>query len=515
MASSLIHGKYIVSKVIDDNSSQIIQDGAIVQRDGEIVEVGKYEELRARHDPDEVIGSNKHIVLPGLINAHHHTGLTPFQMGVLDLPLEPWITARMRVRAVDSYLDTLYCAMQMIESGITTVMHNDSFWRAPRDSSPVERGEKIIQAYMDSGMRAALPYSYRDQNNLVYQDDKAFLSTLPTGLASRASALLQSRSASHQEYFDAFADLHERFGRNQPENRIIHMLGPVNVQWCSDEFLTAAKEFANRYNTGIHIHVQETIYQKMYGLKAYKKTPLAHLNELGVLGPEVSCAHGVWLTNSDISILAETGTMLCHNASSNLRLKSGVAPINHLLGEGITVAIGIDEAGINDDNDILQEMRLAQKIHRTPGVGVPSLTSHQVLEMATVNGAKATLFSDRIGTLEAGKRADIILIKLDRITEPYLHQDTNIVDALLYRGRGTDVDTVIVDGEVIMRDREFTRVNKKEVWARLKENLSRPLDSQELERSELSAELLPYVNQFYQRWPIQEGIPHYVYNQSE
>ena len=515
MASSLIRGKYVISRVIDDNSSQIIRDGAIYQRDGEIVEVGRYDDLKARHDPDEVIGSNNDVVLPGLINAHHHTGLTPFQLGVLDLPLEPWITARMRMRAVDTYLDTLYCAMQMIESGITTVMHNDSFWRTPRDSSPVERGERIIQAYKDSGMRAALPYSYRDQNNLVYQDDQTFLSTLPTGLASRASALLQSRSASHQEYFDAFVDLYERFGRNQPEERIIHMLGPVNVQWCSDEFLMAAKEFANRYDTGIHIHVQETIYQKMYGLKAYKKTPLAHLNELGVLGPEVSCAHGVWLTNSDITIMAETGTMLCHNASSNLRLKSGVAPVNHLLAQGVTVAIGIDEAGINDDNDILQEMRLVQKVHRTPGVAVPSLTSHQVLKMATVNGAKATLFGDRIGTLEAGKRADIILVNLAGISEPYLHEETNIVDALLYRGRGTDVDTVIVDGEVIMRDREFTRVNKHEIWARLKENLSRPLDAQEIERGELSAELLPYVNRFYQQWPIQEGRPHYVYNQSE
>ena len=223
----------------------------------------------------------------------------------------------------------------------------------------------------------------------------------------------------------------------------------------------------------------------------------------------------MWLTNSDITILAETGTTVCHNASSNLRLKSGIAPVNQLLAEGITVAIGIDEAGLNDDNDILQEMRLVQKIHRTPGVDVPSLTSHQVLKMATVNGAKATLFGDRIGTLEAGKRADVILVNLASISEPHLHEDTNIVDALLYRGRGTDVDTVIVDGEVILRNREFTRVNKNEVWEMLKENLSRPMDPQELERAELSSELLPYVNRFYQQWPIQEGRPHYVYNQSE
>ena len=290
----------------------------------------------------------------------------------------------------------------------------------------------------------------------------------------------------------------------------MHLLSPINLPRCSDDFLRSVKEHALSYRTGIHIHLQETIYQRMYSESRFGKTPLAHLRDLEFLGPDVSCAHGVWLTDTDIDILAETGTCVCHNASSNLRLKSGVAPVNALNAKGVTVAIGIDEAGLNDDNDILQEMRLVQKLHRVPGMGTPSPTSHQVLQMATANGAQATLFADRIGSLEIGKRADIVLINLTHITEPYLDPNTNIVDAILYRGRGLDVDTVIVDGEVLMRNRNFTKVDQAAITAELQAQLaSMPPD---LDKRQLAQDLYPYVQAFFQQWALGKGIPHYVYN---
>ena len=240
-------------------------------------------------------------------------------------------------------------------------------------------------------------------------------------------------------------------------------------------------------------------------------TPLSHLADLGVLGPEVSCAHGVWLSESDIDILAETGTAICTNPSSNLRLKSGIAPINRLLENGVTVALGIDEAGLNDDNDILQEMRMAQKIHREPGVDAPYPTSHEILELATANAAKVTFF-DEVGTIEPGKRADLVLINLDRIEDPYLHPDTDIVDALVYRGKGLDVDTVMVDGEVLLRNGEFLRMEKEDVRARLRESLARDLTDRELQRAMLSRDLLPYVNKWFSTWELEEGRQHYTYN---
>ncbi len=511
MTSTLIRGKYVVTRVINDQMSEIIEDGAIFQRDGAIVDVGKYEEIKARYTADEVIGSRKYVVIPGLVNAHHHTGLTPFQLGTLDLPMEPWLVAQWGSPRKDTYLDTLYCALQMLQSGITTAMHNHAVWSVPPESA-LEEGGKVLRAYKDSGMRVAFSFAHRDQHRLVYQDDETFLGTLPTDLAAKVAARLRSTAMTNEDYFSLFAEMYNQYGSNQPDQRIMHLLSPINLPRCSDDFLRSVKEHALRYKTGIHIHLQETIYQRTYSENRFGKTPLAHLQDLGFLGPEVSCAHGVWLTDSDIELLAETGTCICHNASSNLRLKSGVAPVNALNAKGVTVAIGIDEAGLNDDNDILQEMRLVQKLHRVPGMDTPSPTSHQVLRMATANGAQATLFADRVGTLEIGKRADIVLIHLDHITEPYLDPDTNIVDAVLYRGRGVDVDTVMVDGEVLMRDRRFTKVDQDAIVDELKAQLaSEPRDR---DRRQLARELYPYVQSFFQQWALERGLPHYVYNET-
>ena len=452
------------------------------------------------------------MVIPGLINAHHHVGLTPFQLGNQDLPLETWGATRGSTRDVDPYLDTLYCAIQMIESGITTVMHNHGLNRLHEHLTLHELGSEVLKAYQDSGMRVAFSFGIRDQNQVVYRDDQNFLSTLPSDLADMIGKGLEKSRLSAEDYQSLVIDMLNQFGSNSADQRIMHFFSPTNVQWCSDDMLQKIKGFANSIGTGIHIHLHETIYQKMYGSKYYGKTPLAHLHDLGFTGNEVSCAHGVWLTNDDIGLLAQTGTMVCHNASSNLRLQSGIMPLNRLLDQNVTVAIGIDESGINDDNDMLQEMRLVQKIHRIPGINSPSPTSHQVLHMATANGAKATFFEDRVGTLEPGKRADLVLVDLDHITEPYLDPETNPVDALLYRGKGGGVDTVIVDGEVLLRDRELTRVNKDEVWAELKSRLSEDLKPYEVQRKEVARRLVPYIQKFYEEWPMDLGKPHYYYN---
>ena len=507
MTVTLVRGRYVVSRVTGRRSAETIHGGAVAVDGGTIVEVGRFEDLRQVYPEADVIGLDRHAVIPGLINSHHHVGLTPFQLGVLDAPLESWIIARWAIRDVDPYLDTLWCAIQMIESGITTVQHNHMAARLPPGVDLYDAASEIVNAYEDSGMRVAFSLSTRDQNHLVYEDDTRFLSTLPAGLADRARAQIAARPISLEEYLSACGELHAR--RQGPRTNIF--VSPHNVHWCSDEMLTAISDFARSQGTGFHIHLQETIYQRMYGARHWNGTPLAHLAELGVLGPEVSCAHGVWLSESDIDILGETATAICTNPSSNLRLKSGVAPINRLLESGITVALGIDEAGINDDNDILQEMRMAQKIHREPGIDSPYPTSHEVLDLATANGAKVTFFED-VGTIEPGRRADLVLVNLDRIEDPYLHPDTDIVDALVYRGKGLDVDTVMVDGEVLLRNGEFLRVDKSEVRARLKDSLSRVLTDREMRREALSQELLPYVNRWFAAWDLEEGPQHYAYN---
>src|SRR2546423_14450037 len=170
MASSLIRGKYVITKVTSRTEAEIIADGAVFQENGIVVEVGRYAELAARHRPDAVLGSSDHVVVPGFVNGHHHVGLTPFQLGSPDYALELWFASRMAARAVDPYLDTLYSAFEMLESGITTVQHLHGTRIAPV-SRVLEAAEQVLKAYDDIGMRVSDSYALRDQNRALFQAD--------------------------------------------------------------------------------------------------------------------------------------------------------------------------------------------------------------------------------------------------------------------------------------------------------------------------------------------------------
>ena len=510
MATSLIRGKYVVSRAgTDAGSSVVITDGAIFQRDGVIEDVGSYGDLKSRHNADEEIGGQGYLVFPGLVNAHHHgRGVTTLQMGACDDSLETWILSGWARRPCDHYLITLYTALQMIESGTTSVMYN-------HPQTPVSGLEddidQILRGFGDAGMRTAFSVYFRNQNRVVYDDDERFMAGLPSDLAASLSKFLAASNLSADDYFALFESTYRKYGTD-PSGRVRVLLSPSNVQWASDDFLQRTKEYAARYNTGIHIHLVETYYQKQYGIRTWGKTPVAHLKDLGFLGPEVSCAHAVWLTDDDIDLLGQSNTTLCHNVSSNLRLKNGVAPVNGMWARGVNVAMGTDSTAINDDDDMLQEMRLVSKIHRQPGIGAPAINSHQVLRMATLNAAIPTFFHDEIGALEKGRRADVVLLDMTDIQGPYLDPDVHIVDALLYRGKARHVDTVIIGGEVVLRNGRFTRINKEDVLRELKDRFSRPLETSVVETRQMVEQLLPHVERFYQSWRPEEGPPHYRYN---
>ena len=513
MTETLVRGKHVICKVTGRNSAEVVSDGAVLQRDGLIVEVGGYDDLHARNPNVEVLGGPNYVVMPGLVNDHFHVGLTPFQLGAPDLPLELWSLARVGTRYIDPYLDQLYGAVQMIETGTTTVQVIHSPGRGYRSVS-LEVADKVIKAYQDSGMRVSYAPSIADQNSMVAGPDGGeaeFAAQFPGELADRFTSFMSRSYAPVEEVMPILEEICSKYGNNNLE-RVRVTMAPSNVHRCTDEMLVALKEMATKYSTGIHIHLQETVYQKLYGLAVWNKTPLQHLHDLGFLGPEVTCGHSVWATEEDIELMAATGTNVCHNASSNLRLQSGIAPLGRLLEAGIKVAIGSDEAGINDDKDLFQEMRMVLKLHRVPGVDNIPPTAYQVLEMATVNGAYASWFGDRIGTLEPGKRADMVLLDLRNIEEPYLDPEVSVVDAVVHRGRSIDVDTVMVDGEVVMRDKELTRINKDDLFKEIKESLDRPLSTQEVERRELSRLVEPHLRRFYQGAMPQPGAPHTNYN---
>src|SRR6266542_942395 len=496
MASSLIRGKYVVAKVTSRTEAEVIPDGAVFQRDGLVVDVGPYADLVARHRPDETLGSPDHVVVPGFVNGHHHVGLTPFQLGSPDYPLELWFASRLGARAVDPYLDTLYSAFEMLESGITTVQHLHG-WRLGPAARVIAAADQVLKAYQDLGMRVSYSFALRDQNRLVYEDDAEFVKRLPAPLPAELTAWLQAQTMSYQDHLDIFTDLRERW-HSRERSRI--QLAPANLHWCSDAALQALQTYAARYEVGMHMHLLETAYQKAYAQRRTGTTAVRYLYNMGFLGPHLTLGHGVWLTADDIDLVAETGTMICHNASSNLRLRSGVAPLNHFLARGVRVALGLDEAGINDDRDMLQEMRLVLRLHRVPGMDDVVPTCPQVFRMATAGGAATTGFADRIGAIEPGKAADLVLLPWRSVAHPYLDAGTSPVDAVVHRARAGAVDTVLVDGEVVLENGRFTRVDKAAVLEELAASLRVALRPDEERRRRLSREIFPHVRRFYDGW---------------
>ncbi len=493
MSASLIRSRAMVTHAIDRHRWNEITDGAVLQEDGTIVEIGIYQELSRKHPNVPVIGSGNEVMLPGFVNGHHHIGLTPVQLGSPDMPLELWFVTRMVMRNVNLYLDTLYSAFEMIASGVTTVQHLHG--RVPGKLDQVDRGcDETIRAYQDVGMRVSYSYAVRDQNRLVYQRDEDFIASLPFELRGPMQRWFERFQLSLDDDIALFEGL---YGRHQDKRRVKVQLAPANLHWCSDEALTRLADTSRKYNVPLHMHLLETAYQKEYARRRGGGTAVEYIDRFGLLGPQMTLGHGVWLNEPDIQRLAETGTSVCHNCSSNFRLRSSVAALNVLEANGINTAIGIDEAGINDDRDMLQEMRMVLRAHRVPGMDDAVPTPAQVFRMATSGGAKTTAFGDRIGALRVGCAADMVLIDWRELSYPYLDAETPLLDAVLQRAKTSGVRSVICDGEVIYHDGKFTKVDRDGALRALHEDLQRALSDDEVDRRRLSKALLPHVRAFY------------------
>ena len=503
MASTLIRGKHIVCKVLSRTEAEIINDGAIFQQDGKIVEIGPYDVLAEKYAPDEVVGSAHHVVMPGFVNGHHHVGLTPFQLGSLDYPLELWFASRLSARDVDFYLDTLYSAFEMIESGITTVQHIHGWLPGPATRWP-DITAKVLQAYADIGMRVSYCFGVRTQNHFVYESNDDFVSRLPPSISADMEAILKPHEVPLKDFLWFFEALWQKWEK-QAGDRIRLQLAPANLHWCDDEGIMTQTEYAKKYGVGMHMHLLETPYQMEYARRRTGTSAVKHLNKLGALGSHLTLGHGVWLTDEDIDLIAETGTMICHNASSNLRLQSGIAPLNRYAQKGVRVGMGLDEAGINDDRDMLQEMRLVLKLHRVPGMDSLVPTAPQVLQMATENGAKTTRFAEEVGVLEPGKAADLVVMDWEHLAYPYLDDTIPVLEAVIQRSRPHGISAVMVAGDIILKDGSFTNVDKKAVLDELAESLKAPLTPAELRRRELAREVFPYVKKVYDGWLRTEG----------
>ena len=507
MSVEIVTARWIVTGSDEGGHPQILEDAAIAHENGKILAVGPSMDIRDSYLDAPVSAYPHHMIMPGFINAHHHVGLTPLQMGAPDSPLELWFAARLAMRKIDPYLDTLYSAFEMISTGVTTVQHIQG-WAMGDVDAVVGCAGRVLDAYDDIGMRVSYCYSVREQNRFVYEADADFCNRLPPEIGRKMAAHLARLTMP----FDEFMVMFDRLNETRLTPRTLVQLAPANLHWMTDDGLLAMQEKSAAVGVPMHMHLLETAYQKEYALRRTGTTAVKHLEKLGLLGPHMTLGHGVWMTEEDIEICAGTGTCICHNCSSNLRLRSGALPLMELQKRGMTVGMGIDEAGINDDRDMLQEMRMALNVHRVPGMDPEDVPSPgQIFRMATEHGAQTTAFGTQIGRLEPGCRMDAVIFDYDRATHPFQDPGIAPLDALIHRAKSKDIHQVIVEGGVIYEDGCFVRIDRDAILAQIAEALSKPRDEDELNRLQLREEVFPAVKAFYENYlkTTGERVPFY------
>lgn len=499
----LIRGRWVFTE------AGVLTDGAVAVQAESIFEVGDWGRLRDRYPDAAVLGSDQHAVLPGLINAHHHSNGVPNSLlGVEDDFLELWLFANIGLRSQDSTLKTLLSAAALLNSGVTTVLDVATVGGSAEASQSAL--QKRLRAYEQAGLGAVLAPGANYDSFLVHgtgQDD-AFLARLPELLQNQVQSLKPpEQGLSPSDYLEIVSDAVRQY---QSHPHIDVWFGPPGPQWVGDELLQKTVETADRLETGVQTHALESFYEKLIGPRFHGQSVIAHLHQLGVLSPRFSIAHGVWVTEADIEILAETGASISHNPSSNLRLRAGIAPLNALLAGGVTVGLGMDGTTLNDDEDMFTEMRLAARLQRTPQIGKPAPTFAEIFQLATAGGAKLLGKAQTLGRLAPGYRADMVLVKCDRITWPWVAPEADPLTVVMMRAQAADVDTVLVNGQAVVKAGQPTGFDLQAVGQEVAAQLEAAPDR--FAYRALAQAIRPYLAKWYAAWEFPEQQPYAAFN---
>jgi 5-methylthioadenosine/S-adenosylhomocysteine deaminase len=491
--------------VVPGYDQRPIRHGAVVVTGNTISAVGPCDEVSRQHPGAREIGGESFLLIPGLINGHGHgKGLSDFQRGSVDNTLESWLLDNRKFIPVPVYDDVAYSAVRLLKSGVTTTMHNHVL---QDPGAYQEEFEEAIQAYRDAGIRVQFNPGIRNDNLFVYGDNKAFLASLPEELRKVLTSPPAGPSLTGENFVQVTEDLHARY--NSEMCRV--GFGPMAPQWCTRELLCEVKQAADRLGTPVHTHAVQTIFQKIYGLRFLDKALIAYMHDIGFLGPNVVIGHCVWPTEKDIGLLAKTNTGVTHHASTNLRVRNGIAPVFEMLKTGVRVGLGIDSKSINDDDDILQEMKVCFLLHRIPSLELesPHLSSRDVFKMVTETNASLLGYGRELGRLETGRHADMVLLDYERMCFPFVDPLHDPVDVLLYRGKSSHVHTVMVNGRVVVENGRVLTVDEKATARRLAEASSRPRTEREQAMGRAFDELKRYVLRYYRGWPGQVEVKPY------
>lgn len=419
-----------------DDEQPVIENGAVALNRGRIVAVGPSAGISGQYTARKTIDAHRKAVLPGFVDTHHHF-LQNFHKGTRDdLALLDWIdnvsVPRIRV-AVQDYLGGVYDiqlhasrlgCVDAIKSGITTILNME--WATH---------PSVIDVFEQAGIRVVHTITMTDQwisPEVLLPHDR--LLSLADGLLERSRSSVNGRVSF-------------RYGLACPNS-------------CSVELIKEVRALADRNQVPIHIHIAETEYEWQNIHNLFGTTPTGHLRNLGLLGPDVLGAHCIWLSDEDIEIFKKTGTKVAHNPECNMKVADGIAPISKMVEAGVVVSLGTDSCAVNDNMDMFEAMRTAAFLQKVTTMDPTVLPAPETLRMATLGGAQALGMEQDIGSLEPGKKADLIVVNL---TESHMRPINKIENSLVYCANARDVETVICDGQVVMENHRILTVGE-EAW---------------------------------------------------
>jgi 5-methylthioadenosine/S-adenosylhomocysteine deaminase len=391
---------------------EIIHDGAVAIQGDHIVAVAAATAMDDRQ-ARKVVNARGGIIIPGLVNTHTHAAMTLFRGLADDLPLMNWLNdhifpAEAALNHHKVYSSALLACAEMIQSGTTTFCDMYLFEDA------------VARAARQAGMRAVV-----------------------------GEVLFDFPSPNYGPIAEGFAYTQDLIEAYRQDPLISVAVEPHSPYLCSPEVLQRASDLAQRHQTPLVIHLSETAEEVETIRQRYGLTPVRHLERLGVLGPNLLACHCVALTAEDIRLLKRHEVKVSHNPESNMKLASGIAPVPQLLAAGVCVGLGTDGAASNNNLDLFLEMDTAAKLHKVQRLDPTVLDADTVLRMATLDAARALGLSDRIGSIEPGKKADLIVVDTRR---PHLVPMYHPASQLVYAAKGSDVTTVIINGRVVMED---------------------------------------------------------------
>ncbi|MBM9511327.1 amidohydrolase family protein [Desulfogranum marinum] len=423
----ILSGRYLL---ILDKKDTIVEQGALAINDGVIVARGKTEEIGATYRARHIIAEEHGLIMPGLVNTHTHAAMSCFRGLADDLPLMQWLQEYIfPVEATLSgdmvYSATLLSLCEMIKSGTTSFCDMYLF------------AADVCRAVEQSGMRAWV-----------------------------GEVLYDFPSPNYGELANGFAYTQELLAQYRNHDLIRITIDPHAVYTCSPELLVRLGNMARDNDLLYHVHLAENSDEVNTCKERYGCSPVQHLEKLGLLDEHVVAAHCVMVTDDEIELMAERGVKVAHCPESNLKLASGVAPVPKLIDQGVTVGIGTDGAASNNDVDMFGEMNTAAKVHKVTSMDPTTMDAVSTLRAGTMGGA-AVLGADKvIGSLEVGKKADCIVIDLD---QPHLTPLYNPVSHLVYAARGGDVIHSVINGRVVMEDRQLLTLDENAIIRKIQE----------------------------------------------